>query len=792
MNFPFAWGVFVLGIILINPSHAQELRPRVIDRDPDDGSPVVHRFDVFELKDGRIMYANPSWSGKRPRPIDVTGMTSVPFIAYGQQRGVIGIPISNIRKFTYWEALATSESERYLDQGKDWVAALIIKELVAFNPQWPGLEGVRARLDVREIDTQIRNGDVEGGLRRLDQLRRRLPLDKRLEASYVQIMLSLAKNSVGGPDDDLPTSYLKQLEKAYPQNALVRGLAQDWAAEAESLTVEAERLQVLDSGAAIDAAQRAVQLTRQDNLRQRARVVLRNAEGLIVSTFDKPTVFEPLNAVRPVERHIASLTYQTLTRRKSDDPGFEPTEILDNLKVERFGQEYKLQLKAGLRFSDGSPITTSDLARSIDLLRDHRGEAFNPSWMRYVKASRVDGPQQLVVSALPHPEPLSLFSIPVLSRSDFQEFPLRDYRRKVPNAVSGPFRVRRVDPEGGVELLSNPHAPVKPRLGKIQFRYYPNNDVDSAIEDLRSQRVHWLADPTPLQLQTLSQFSNRFVIHTLPSRTVWILAISHRSLPFSDRLHPGGEQAARDMRRAIALAIDREKILRQLFQVTSPLDIKRALATGPFPFGSKAQDSRSEPRQPDPPTAKEIVKRQPESIRNGPSLKLKYVGESDFLDEVMARLHASIEGLGVTVDLVKRNPQDFYNELQAGSFDLAYYPVSHRDVLMDLSWFLDPTPISSSDPRPRNFMGYRKQSLTQLLEELRRATRGEDVWKTQQQIDGLLRSEVVFVPLWQLDRHIVHTKRLVRVEESGLERKIALDPENPFLNVQRWYLHPKR
>ena len=153
----------------------------------------------------------------------------------------------------------------------------------------------------------------------------------------------------------------------------------------------------------------------------------------------------------------------------------------------------------------------------------------------------------------------------------------------------------------------------------------------------------------------------------------------------------------------------------------------------------------------------------------------------------------------VTIDLVPLSTTDFRTKvLLEHDFDLALKTFDYRDDLYSLSSLLD---SEASELREcRNYMGYLAQGtnpaegdrrLRKLLDEtkLYRDFTKQVKDKTWD-IHTLFNQRVPFIPLWQLERYVVHHRDL-EIYFDNPEAPVPpdrIDPATVFTGVEMWRL----
>ncbi|HEY9784321.1 MAG TPA: ABC transporter substrate-binding protein, partial [Candidatus Obscuribacterales bacterium] len=266
----------------------------------------------------------------------------------------------------------------------------------------------------------------------------------------------------------------------------------------------------------------------------------------------EPVGFFPLRALDSASYYAQTLVYQGLVMY---NPALEVVPALaESFSVSKDGLTYRFKLRSKARFSDGQPITADDVMESLRLA----SSKYSPYREDYRDLKRIllTKPDEVTLE-------LSRPCAPLLARLvELRILPSRllksaDRGKAVLSrkpVSSGPFILRRW--ESGLELVfeANPHYwGEKPKVKRLIWRLVPEmsllslavnrGDIDVAQVDAPSYDA-FLRRNKSLKIESFSG-----------SRTIY--------LGFNLEREPWDE---RDVRRAIAMSIDRaalvEKVLR--------------------------------------------------------------------------------------------------------------------------------------------------------------------------------------------------------------------------------------
>jgi peptide/nickel transport system substrate-binding protein len=210
---------------------------------------------------------------------------------------------------------------------------------------------------------------------------------------------------------------------------------------------------------------------------------------------------------------------------------------------------YVYHLRHGVRFWDGTELTSADVVYSLNL--DHGPGSVGSAYFGSFKSIRADGPYTVVVT-LTHPDASWRYT-PALEFSDIFEMKFAEEHKSTfgkPGTLvmgSGPWKVDSLDPTKGVVLSANPHWwGGKVPIQRITFTFY-SNETSEALA-FRAGEID--ADPYILDERSFATTSGTKLINTLSDNT-GVFSMNTQSPGWND-VH---------VRRAVAYAIDRTDII---------------------------------------------------------------------------------------------------------------------------------------------------------------------------------------------------------------------------------------
>lgn len=290
-----------------------------------------------------------------------------------------------------------------------------------------------------------------------------------------------------------------------------------------------------------------------------------------------PSTLNPLLARTQAEQDLARLLFRGLTR--VDGSGTAQPDLAASWSVSDDGLTYTFTLRDDARWHDGEPVTAQDVRFTVGLVQDPEfpgDEALARFWRGVVVS--VPSADTVVFQLL---EPFAAFptyaALPIVPKHLLGGVLARDLADD-PFASqpvgTGPFRFdNRQDDGQVVEITLRAYEDFpggRPYLDQVVFRYY--EDVERLLEALRDGSVQGTGAVPAEQLLRPGVLPKGAIVYASPMPGYTALFFNMRDPLF----------ASADVRRAIDLALDRERI------VKGPLDGRAEVGFGPIPVTSWA------------------------------------------------------------------------------------------------------------------------------------------------------------------------------------------------------------
>ncbi len=495
---------------------------------------------------------------------------------------------------------------------------------------------------------------------------------------------------------------------------------------------------------------------------------------LIVGVRQLPENLSPATAWTDAEKQASALLFESLVRPHADEvvgQHYDPL-LAKELPVTS-GLSRRFDLVRQAYWSDGERLTSADIRHTAQLL-SQSGEG--SVWRDLYQVPRFEGDPFRLTFTLRQGfwdplDPLCFKVLPQqfrgkpLPRADDPEF------AKAP-VGSGPYFYAGRKKEGQrtfAVFQANPYY--ERNLAIREVRLFAWSDP---VKDLGAPVPHLVLEVPAKEFDSVRQ-AGYADLRTLPNRRVYFLAVNHR---VSALANP-------DLRRALAHAVNREKILADHFRGPSAAKGYDPLS-GPFPPQCWAWCPP--PRVPEDPLQPELARSFARKAAKdlGPiRLSLKYPADAPAVKEACAALADQVAkvfahvGTKIDLKLEPLAPQQMRAALHRRDFELAYHHWDYGDDHFWLWPLFDPHP-DALGPGGSNYLGYDNDAK---LQSLFRAALSQRHFPTVRDLYHALHAHLYermpLIPLWQLPSNIAVHAALTAVD---------LDPLQVFSSIAEWKL----
>ncbi|HEY1188981.1 MAG TPA: ABC transporter substrate-binding protein [Gemmata sp.] len=571
---------------------------------------------------------------------------------------------------------------------------------------------------------------------------------------------------------------------------------------------------VNDLTAARDALTRAVALDPTlPGVRDMQRELKTGYQTLYVGVRQFPEAMSPGTARFDSEKQVVELVFEGLLAAVPDDgrgARYQPGCATAMPRVVSGGREFTLRTfdpAATGRYG----FESHDVVSTLKLMakRPDTWNAYPLPWLDELPTPKDNNTVRMAFKQ-GHPDPRTLLTFKLLpgrwmegrnllaDDAGFAEAPLG----------TGPYRLQSsTRAEGNIPremvFVDNPlYGRWRDRMNQPfikEIRLIEVGKVANVIEAFQQGSLHILTDVPTADLDKYKGLLNgRAQDYTAANnRRVHLLALNHRRPALQSKL----------LRQGLMTAIDREAILNEVYRA-GHTDAHRAM-TGPFPPQSWAT-TKGAGGQTVPLVNRDLALTRIRSylfdVGAKAELTLSYPDGDPQAALACQKMKAQIEGLfkdtagrKLTIALEPLAPRDLLLRVEdEHRYDLAYVPFDFPDDWhpLALGAMIDPQAAARGG---RNWFGFLAKGtgadgadtrLGQLLNELRAYREFGALAAKTVEVQKLFNECVPFVPLWQLDRHmIVHNSLRVFTDDSDTPvNPRVLDQTKLFQGVARWRL----
>ncbi|HEV2948279.1 MAG TPA: ABC transporter substrate-binding protein [Gemmataceae bacterium] len=760
---------------------------------------LARERDVVNMKNGKTVLVDPipEFIGPHPDPEQKVHLQA--YDDAGKPAVPQDMPLKNIVKIRHYEENALTDVDNLLDRKA-------IPRLDLLQAAEKALTAV-VRFHSSARERQLRKGDAWN------------ELEKRLRDKLIAVQLEQLQTLADVGDWENTYALAARLGDSYSDKQQLRSKFAFQVARVIGASLKAEKFEEVrvrtkmleelfpDSPAAVpvsdDLRQKAADLFEQAKqikdptealkLAAKAETIWPDLPGirdfrlklgntypiLLVGVPSLPQNMSPATAVTESEKQAVELIFESLVKPEEDATAgqlYVPGLALDRPRVIPLGRQFQLVHDAHWSTGEKEPVNATDVTRTVQLLRNPEAKSFAPEW-----ADLIDNPPP---SSDPYTvnltlrqgylDPLSLMLFKVLPAGSHLDSPDDPHFARKPIG-SGPFQLQGKD-GNAVVFTANPYYRRSSKPGLPHIREIRMTHSDNPGRDFAEGRLHLLVD-LPTDKITAMKSVKGVTVQTMPNRRIYFLAVNHRARMLQNE----------DLRRTIAHAIDRTKILNEIFrgdQKSDPMPPHRPL-NGPYPPGAWA----CKPTLPADPYEPELAKVRATKVKSVASvlkISLKYPDNDPQVKRACEAIRDQVAalGTGLRIELEPKPPRLLHDEVEIGhDFELAYY---YFDYPTDAYWLW---PLFNTNPKAlgrggKNYMGYQNDGQLESLFIKAMGHRDfQEVQNLTHEIHAHLYQKMPLIPLWQLDTHLAIHNDL---------KPVRIDPLLVFTNVEHWKLEKKQ
>ncbi len=243
--------------------------------------------------------------------------------------------------------------------------------------------------------------------------------------------------------------------------------------------------------------------------------------------------------------------YSRLLQPNPTGTGLIP-DLAKSWDISSSGLVYTFHLRTA-QFSDGTPVTASDVVYSIE-----RSRAYKGGWgflLTPVKTITAPDPHTVVITLSQKHAPLladlAMYAYSIIPKKEVQAKGKAFFQHPV---GSGPFYVTSYKPDSEIDLARNPHFyGTKPHISKVRYLIVPNDNTRVLM--LESKKADVIENP-PGNLTSEIDKTPGLHVDLFPSTRVDFIQLDEHYAPFKKLA----------VRQALNYAIDRNALVKLAYQ----------------------------------------------------------------------------------------------------------------------------------------------------------------------------------------------------------------------------------
>jgi peptide/nickel transport system substrate-binding protein len=481
----------------------------------------------------------------------------------------------------------------------------------------------------------------------------------------------------------------------------------------------------------------------------------RNSNAFVIALGDNVRTIDPIGSpsVDAASERVRTLIFNTLV--KKDEKFDYVGDLASDIKRSDDGLTYTFALRDGVKFHNGSVLSSADAKYTLDLLFSSNFaksasffEGTGDEKKSYIKS--VEAPDQrtvIVTLTKPWVGLLSnLVPIPIIPKDSYES-------QKTHPLGTGPFKFVRYDNaqqvcdlEAFAEYWEGP-----PHLQQVRVRVI--SDMNALQAELQAGRVDIAPLPTSLSPDAVKRLEEdpNLQVKAFPGSNVVLLTINTTSAPLDNV----------KVRQALAYAIDRQSMIQNLLRGYGKI------ANSIIPEESWAY-TPGQTYHYDPAMAKKLLSEA--GVRLDKPVVYKLSGSSISGRQYAGVIQNYLKEAGIPVEIQTPEQNTLFDELRRGNFQIAYTqwvggnqdPIFYKDLFA--------TSEIPTQTRPsRNRSRYSNPELDKLLEQAVNTFDRAQAKDLYRQIQDIVSREVPVFPLWYQSNIVIARKNVgnIQVNASG-------------------------
>ncbi len=362
------------------------------------------------------------------------------------------------------------------------------------------------------------------------------------------------------------------------------------------------------------------------------------------------TTLDPIFTIQNADIWVMNNMNSQLVRVNREATSVEP-DLAESWDISKDGLTYTFNLRAGLKFSDGSPLKASDVKFSLERLRDKDGSVMG-GMFSVVKEVTTPNNRTVVIT-------LNQQSAPAMA--SFAMFSAAVVPQKAVNAAgqnfgnkpvgAGPFMLDEWRRGEYLRLVKNPNywEADRVQLDAVEWVYIPNDNT--RILKLQAGEVDAIIFVPFNRVAELEKYA-KINVHLDPSSRMDHMLVNHAKAPLNDLR----------VRKAIYHAINRQSV------VDAVTFGHGKVANSFIPDGAMFYNPDNEDYKFDPAKAKQLLA---EAKVKDLTLDFLITAGDSVHDQIGVIVKDQLGKVGIDVNLIKQEEGQQWDSTVAGEYDIS-------------------------------------------------------------------------------------------------------------------------
>ncbi len=679
------------------------------------------------------------------------------------------LELRRIDRIIHHEDLILQRIDQLARDGELETGFELLWRLERDRPEWPGLKERHDNLLFADGSIRLAAGNPESALVAFTELHGRAATYPGLADQMGQAIDQVVTRALAAGDFRQARYFLLRLDRMFSGHAVFQKHAGEMSQRTEMLLSEGD--QARRDGRHPEAAELARQAAelwpRTPNLLPRIRPLMERYQRLRVGVVDLSTDISPSPWPTAAQLRGERLMHTPLFELERVKGGsiFYRARYFEEWEPYDLGRVMRVTFRQLRQPWEAQPLLDApSVAALIEQRIDPASEQYDERLASYVESIQVESPVALTLRfsrVPPRVEPLleSLVPAPLLSDVSGDG--------SAAAAPSGGFAPVDVQAERVVfrRALAEPDGLPQYHVAEVVEQRYASHE--KALQALREGEVSVLPDlPDWIvrRLQAETDFQKEYFIQKYSVPVSHVIQFNPRS--------PG--LRVREMRRALAYAIDRDRLLKETV-LRDPAAEHGRITTSPFPSASPANSVDVAPHEYNLTSALAMVLAAGRQMDNTVPVLKMIVPPGPVERAAATDLVRTWKRIGVEVQIIDQPPAEGAPPVE---WDLHYRTLQMLEPTVELWPFLaavDRAQVSDLNPFP--------DWLKQKLVSVDRTSDWALALNATRRLHEALAADVRFIPLWEVDGYLIVRKNIQGFPETPLHCYQHVDN----WTVNAWY-----